>query len=350
MILSARIGGTGDDAAYETESRIACQRQPGKPQDGVLAGAAGADHEYQHPYTPLTGGILTVACLRINPSGNQMQTIRSLRQPGPPHPSRIDCCRGEPHALRFALKAGVTLNEAITAPLVEAGFQCGTVTFRGTALNPFRYVIPGPADNASHVAYFSAPRAPSGTSWIEQGNATFGWADGRPFIHCHAVWAEPDGSRRGGHILPLETIIAEAGEATARGFHTVRIEAKSDPETNFTLFQPYGGSAGRGLVVRVKPNEDIITALETIAGTHGIANAVVRGSLGSLIGARFSDGGQVHDYATEVLVREGHIREGKAALDLLVVDMRGKVHEGWLVRGENPVCITFDIFLESDAA
>jgi predicted DNA-binding protein with PD1-like motif len=275
-----------------------------------------------------------------------METIRSLRQPGPSHPTRIDCRRGEPHALRFPLKPGVTLNEAVTTPLVEAGFQCGTVTFKGTALNPFRYVMPGPADDASHVAYFTAPRAPSGTTVVEQGNATFGWADGKPFIHCHAAWAEPDGSRRGGHILPLETIIAEPGEAIAWGFQTIRIEAKPDPETNFTLFQPFGTSAGRGLVARVKPNEDIISALETIARAHGIANAVVRGSLGSLIGARFTDGGRVDDLATEVLVHEGHIRDGKAALDLLVVDMRGNVHEGWLQRGENPVCITFDIFLE----
>jgi predicted DNA-binding protein with PD1-like motif len=275
-----------------------------------------------------------------------METIRSLRQPGPAHPSRIDVFRGDPHALHFVLKPGLTLNEAVTAPLVESGFQSGTVTFSGTLLNPFRYVMPGPADDESHVAYFTAPRAPTGTTRIEQANATFGWSDGKPFIHCHAAWIEPDGSRRGGHILPLETIIAEPGEAAAWGFHTIRIEATPDPETNFTLFQPSGTVTGRGIVARVKPNEDIIVALETIARTHGIADAVVRGSLGSLIGARFAGGGRVDDHATEVLVREGHIRDGKVALDLLVVDMRGNVHQGWLQRGENPVCITFDIILE----
>ena len=26
--------------------------------------------------------------------------------------------------------------------------------------------------------------------------------------------------------------------------------------------------------------------------------------------------------------------------------MNGEVHEGWLERGENPVCITFDLVLE----
>jgi predicted DNA-binding protein with PD1-like motif len=259
------------------------------------------------------------------------------------HLSRIDCCRGDAVPLRYTLTPGLTLNEAITAPLVQAGLTCGTVVLHDVAVSPFRYVMPGPADDASHVAYFTAPRKPVGLTRIEQANATFGWADGKPFVHCHAVWREPDGRRRGGHIIPMETIVAQPGEATAWGFREIRIEARPDPETNFTLFQPSGGGAGQALVVRVKPNEDIISAMETI----GIRNGIVRGSLGSLTGARFVGGSEVNDHATEVLVREGHIRDGRAALDLLVVDMQGEVHEGWLQGGENPVCITFDLFVEA---
>jgi hypothetical protein len=137
----------------------------------------------------------------------------------------------------------------------------------------------------------------------------------------------------------------------------VRIATSLDPETNFTLFQASefqpsgaGRGAGAGLVARIKPNEDIITSMETIARDNGVGNAVVRGSLGSLIGACFKNGNRVADLATEVLVREGHIRDGKACLDLLVVDMRGQVHAGWLQRGENPVCITFDLFIEEQGA
>ncbi len=272
-----------------------------------------------------------------------MPTMRTLRQPGPVHPNRIDCCRGDSVPLRYKLPPGLTLNEAVTGPLVEAGFQCGTVVIEDLTVGPFRYVMPGPPDDESHVAYFSAPRAPEGLTLVERANVTFGWADGKPFIHCHAVWREADGRRRGGHILPRETVIAAPGEASAWGFRGIKIEAKPDPETNFTLFQPSGGDAGRDLVVRVKPNEDILGALESI----GVRNAMVRGSLGSLIGASFADGGRVGDLATEVLVREGRIRDGVAALDLLVVDTQGEVHEGWLQRGENPVCITFDLFLEA---
>ncbi len=276
-----------------------------------------------------------------------MQTIRSLRQPGPVHPSRIDTFRGDTQILHLRLKPGITLNEAITTPMVEAGFQCGSVTFSGIAVSPFRYVMPGPADDDSHVAYFTAPFSPPGVTRIELASATFGWAEGKPAIHCHAVWIASDGSRRGGHILPLETVVAEPGEATAWGFKTIRVESKPDSETNFTLFQPDGTTTGRDLVARVKPNEDILLALEAIAEAQGIGDAIVRGSLGSLIGARFAGGGQVDDLATEVLVRAGFLRDGKAALDLLVVDMQGRVHEGWLQRGGNPVCITFDLVLEN---
>ncbi len=280
--------------------------------------------------------------------------MRSLQQPGPVHPSRIDSVRGDLTTRHYTLTAGATLNRALTEPLVEAGLQSATITLRGVLLNPFRYVLPAPADDARHVAYFSAPHAPPGTIRIEQANATFGWADGQPLVHCHAVWQEPDGRRRGGHILPHETVVAEPAEATAWGFPTIRIEAAADAETNFTLFQPAGLRAagvstghGRGIVARVKPNQDIISAIETIARTHGITDAIVRGSLGSLIGTRFSNGVCVPDHATEVLVRDGYLRAGTAFLDLLVVDMAGQVHEGPILRGQNPVCITFELGLDS---
>ncbi len=274
--------------------------------------------------------------------------MRTLCHPGPPDPVRIDAIRAEPHALRFTLPAGQTLAQALTAPVVAAGFQCATVTVRDAAVNPFRYVMPNPSPDAAHVAWFSATQAPAGVSRIEQANVTVGWTDGAPSIHCHAVWREPDGQRRGGHILPTETCLSEPTEATAWGFRNVRIETKPDAETNFTLFQPQGEAdpSGHGLVLRVKPNEDILTALETTTHAYGITDATVRGSLGSLVGAQFADGAAVADHATEVLVREGFIRNGRAALDMLVVDMEGRVHDGWLTRADNPVCITFDLFLE----
>lgn len=273
--------------------------------------------------------------------------MRSLLQPGQVHPQRIDSFGVTAQYLTFPLTAGASLLESATAPLVAAGWRGGTLSFAGAAFDPFRYVMPGPPDDASHVAWFSAPRAPAGLTRIEQANATFGWHDGKPFLHCHAVWTEADGARRGGHILPGEAILAASSMVQAWGFTEVAIATSHDAETNFTLLQPSGPSQTRAqaVVARVRPNEDIVSAVETIARIHRIPDATIRGSLGSLIGAQFANGTIVPDDATEVLIRHGAVTDGVAAIDLLAVDGRGHVHEGWLLRDANPVCITFDLLL-----
>jgi predicted DNA-binding protein with PD1-like motif len=273
--------------------------------------------------------------------------MRTLLHSGPVHPRRIDSLGAVARPLTFPLRTGLSLLEAATSPLVDAGWRGGTLTFAGGALDPFRYVMPGPPDDASHVAYFSAPRAPAGTTRIEQANATFGWHDGQPYLHCHAAWAEPDGARRGGHILTGESTVTEPAIVQAWGFSEIEIATSLDRETNFTLFQPFGlsHSDASAVVARVRPNEDIVTAVETVARLHGISNGTIRGSLGSLIGACFKGGTIVPDNATEVLVRGGHVTNGIAAIDLLAIDGKGHVYEGWLEPGENPVCITFDLVL-----
>jgi hypothetical protein len=150
-------------------------------------------------------------------------------------------------------------------------------------------------------------------------------------------------------MLPHDCIVAREMPARAWGFPDIRMATAADPETNFTVFQPSGPSTAgaRGVFARIRPNEDISLATEAIAQRHGLRNATVRGSLGSLIGACFTDGRAVADDATEVLVRRGVLRDGVAELQMLVADMQGDVHEGLLVRGDNPVLITFDLMLES---
>jgi predicted DNA-binding protein with PD1-like motif len=277
--------------------------------------------------------------------------MRTLIQPGPPAAQRIDMATGEPEFLSFVLRAGLTLHDALTGPMAAAGFQGGTIEIEAGALNPFRYVMPGPPDNASHVAYFTAPRAPTGETRLERANATFGWAEGQPFLHCHAVWIESDGARRGGHILPRETVVARETQVRAWGFRTVRIETALERETNFTLFGVAGTMSPnpQAVVGRIKPNQDITLAVEEIARANAMPNAAIRGSLGSLIGAQFTSEA-VNDLATEVLVRRGCVRDGHAELDLIAVDMMGEVHEGRPIRGENPVLITFDIVLDRTPA
>lgn len=275
--------------------------------------------------------------------------MRTLTQPGPAHPLRIESVRTALHPLTFVLQPGSSLTQALTAPLAAAGLRGGTIMFGDGALSPFRYVMPGPPDSDAHVAYFSAPCAPPGETGIERANATFGWQGDRPFVHVHGAWIEADGSRRGGHMLPDDCIVTRQMPARAWGFATAEIVVKPDAETNFSLFQLRGGSVdgARGIAARVRPNQDITLAVEAISRRHGMRDAQVRGSLGSLVGARFTDGRVVEDHATEVLVESGSVRDGIAALDMLVVDMAGRVHEGTLERGQNAVCITFDLALEA---
>ena len=274
--------------------------------------------------------------------------LRTLRQPGPPAARRIEAVRGALTRLRFPVHAGLTLAEALTRPLVEAGLQSATIRLDELALGPFRYVMPAPAPDDSHVAYFSRTHEPPGVSHVEIACATFGWTDGKPVIHCHAVWQEADGRRRGGHILTDQTVVAAPTEARTAGLATVRIETHPDPETNFPLLRPSGTDCpGDGIVARVAPNQDILAAMESVAEQYGVRDAVVRGTLGSLVGAQFADGTVVEDDATEVLVRAGRVRDGRAELDVMAVDMRGEVHEGWLAHGRNAVCITFDLMLDT---
>ena len=273
--------------------------------------------------------------------------MRTLVQPGLADPRRIDSFAGTARRLTFDARAGVSLLEALTAPIVAAGFQSAVLRFAGAAMAPFRYVIPAVADDGAHVAYFSETHAPAGPVAIEQAAATFGWHLGRPFLHCHAIWIEPDGARRGGHILNDESISRGGIAVEAWGFETLRIETREDTETNFPLFQPSRAAPddGHAVLARIKPNEDILSAIEATARAHGIRNATIAGSLGSLVGTHFEDGRVVPGDATEVLVRSGSVRNGMAALDVASVDMAGHVHEGRLKSGENPVCITFDLVL-----
>jgi predicted DNA-binding protein with PD1-like motif len=276
--------------------------------------------------------------------------MRVLRQPGPASAERIESFAARGRHLDFAVQAGLTLNEALTRPLVAAGMTCAALRLADLRLTPFAYVTPHPSPDAAHVAYFSPTRTPQGGAVIKAANATFGWRDGAPFVHCHAAWTEADGACKGGHILPLETIVAESGAATAWGTSDVTIAVEPDAETNFPLFRPrsHATDVGSGMVVaRVRPNADILTALQDVCRRHGLARATVRGSLGSLVGARFADGTVVTDLATEVMVLQGDVTPAGARLKMLVVDMQGGVHRGWLARGLNAVCITFELVLEA---
>lgn len=282
-------------------------------------------------------------------------TLRTIVHPGPVAPQRISAIASAPVALRFTMAAGEAVDAAIAKGFAEAGCLGGFIRFDDGFFSPFSYVMPALSPDASHAAWYSRTFEPGGTVRIRHGCAIVGQRDGKPFVHCHGIWDTQEG-RRMGHMLAPDTVLAEPVEVTGIGVRDATFDSLDDPETNFRLFDPVRlkdgdtqAQKGCVLLARVRPNEDISLALEEIYATHGIVAAKVHG-IGSLNGVRFTDGRYVPSHATEVLIHRGRVEsssgQARAHLNLAVVDIGGDIYEGDIVRGDNPVCVTFELVIE----
>jgi predicted DNA-binding protein with PD1-like motif len=282
--------------------------------------------------------------------------MRRIDHPGPAASERVAAVAGSAVPLRFVLKPGLTVDEAVAAGMKSAGCMGGFVEFQGGRCEPFRYVMPAASSDPRYVAWYSETFEPTGQVNVTRACAIVGIRDGKTFLHCHGVWETGEGQRMGHMLAPL-SVVAEPIEVTGIGFRDVTFEAVPDLETNFTLFEPVRdteadpAAAGNGvLIAKVRPNQDIILAIEDICSRHGIVRANVYG-IGSLNGVRFIDGNRVNSHATEVLIRHGGVEtaDGRAHARLVVdvVDMEGGISSGEIVRGDNPVCVTFELVIEA---
>ena len=129
--------------------------------------------------------------------------IRHIPQPGPVDPVRIESLEGSGQALELVLKPGLSLIDAIAKPLLAAGFEAAAVRLEGGSLMPFTYLIPAASTEPRYAAYYSAPFTPLGETRIEVANVSVGRRDGQPFLHCHGIWVEADGSVAAGTRSPI---------------------------------------------------------------------------------------------------------------------------------------------------
>ena len=283
--------------------------------------------------------------------------MRSIVQPGSPVPERIQWVETRGRAFSFMMEAGLPLLEAARRGFAAQGFASGTLNIEGGALGPFAYVMPALSMTGENAAFYSDTFRPSGVTRLKMAAMTFGRRDGAPFFHCHALWTEADGRVNGGHILPEETVVAEPFEVDAFGIDGALFTAEPDSETNFKLLGPVSATRGeaettrRAFALRLRPNQDFAGALEAFCRAQGIATARLHGGVGSIIGARFTDGRTVEPFATELAVRSGAISHGaggalEAELDIALVDYTGGLAEGRLTRGDNPVLMTMELVLE----
>jgi predicted DNA-binding protein with PD1-like motif len=283
--------------------------------------------------------------------------MRRVEQPGRPALERIQWAEARGRAFSFTLEAGVPLLEAARRGFVREGFAGGALNIKGGALGPFAYVMPALSKTGENAASYSDTVCPAGITRLRLGAMTLGQRNGAPFFHCHALWTEADGRAGGGHILPEETIVAETFEVDAFGLDGAVFAAEPDAETNFKLFGPIPSAAtadkttSPAYALRLRPNQDFASALEAFCGERGITRARLHGGVGSIIGARFTDGRVVEPFATEMVVRSGLIASRadgalEATLDVALVDYLGGLAMGRLVRGDNPVLMTMELVLE----
>jgi predicted DNA-binding protein with PD1-like motif len=284
--------------------------------------------------------------------------MRSIKQPGAPAAERIQWVEVRGRAFAFTLEAGLPLLEAARRGFAAAGFASGTLNMRGGALGPFGYVMPALSKTGENAAFYSDTFRPQGTTQLKLATMTLGSRDGAPFFHCHGLWREADGRSSGGHMLPEETFVAEPFEVEAFGIDGAIFTAEPDPETNFKLFGPVPSegkaaeTTSRAFALRLRPNQDFASSLESFCREHGIARAKIHGGVGSTIGARFADGGVIEPFATELAITSGVIALGavgalEATLDVALIDYTGGIGEGRLVRGDNPVLMTMELVVEA---
>lgn len=115
------------------------------------------------------------------------------------------------------------------------------------------------------------------------------------------------------------------------------------------------GTTGRIVYARVRPNEDLVQGIEKICLLEGIRRCFLRGSLGSLNDACVSLSDEtVHllrGPAVEVVGISGEVRpdaDGNPVAHVtgVLAEPSGRICGGRFVRGQNPVCVTFEIVLE----
>lgn len=114
------------------------------------------------------------------------------------------------------------------------------------------------------------------------------------------------------------------------------------------------GSLGRIAVVRIRPNEDLVTAVEAACREHRLAQAIVRTAVGSLVDCVLEAGERTVEIVgpgIEILTLTGEVRSergGNPEADLrgAIADGQARVYGGRFKRNANPVCITVELVLQ----
>lgn len=279
---------------------------------------------------------------------------RRIAHPGPITPERFRAVGCRAYPVTLTVRPGTSANKAIADAFAELGFEGGYVRLKDVPMKRLHYVMPAAAPDDAHAAWYSETFSMPGGTIIDAG-LHMGRRDSVPFSHCHGSWKSAESVISMGHLLPFESEFAVETSLEALALDGAILDVQKDEETNFPLFTPIAQqrrknvSGFRALLCTVRPNTDICTTLEEVSAQFGLREAEVNG-IGSLIGADYEDGTSLSAYASEILVKVGRIDAAvpgcrKAMLDIAMVDLTTRITGGRLVRGTNPVCVTFELLL-----
>src|SRR5690606_15418645 len=99
-----------------------------------------------------------------------LRHMRTIRQPGPASPERVQWAQARGQRLTLELKPGQMLLDAISEAFAAQGFGSGVLRLpAGLALSPFAYVMPALSQTSEHAAFYSETFRPEGVARIETG-------------------------------------------------------------------------------------------------------------------------------------------------------------------------------------
>ena len=300
--------------------------------------------------------------------------MRSILHPGNPNPDKIQALAGFVESATALIQPGQSFLRALVDALAPFNTNSAVLRIKNGAFEPFCYVMPALSQSPDHAVYFSERYDVTGKVKLESATVTYGIRNAQPWLHCHAVWVEPDGTRRCGHLLPDDIQVAEPIEASVSILREVAFSVEPDEETNFSLFVPviaqpvqtnhadrhteHAEQSAPAIqyvyALRLSPNIDVCSALEEFCQSKQISRATILGGVGSTVGAAFEDGRVVEPFVTEMLISQGTVHTDSnnqliAEIDISMVDYKGGMSAGRLKRGENPVLVTFELVLAIDS-
>ncbi|MER7395263.1 DUF296 domain-containing protein [Streptomyces sp. NPDC000151] len=264
----------------------------------------------------------------------------------------------------------VRLIDALADAAHRLGVDSAQVELLSGTLGPVHYCIPAECPDGSKAVGFSATRTSSGPVSVLAASATLGRRDGAPFMHCHAAWLNADGVVRAGHLWPETTVGQVPPHAVIHPLPGVHNRNADDPETLLPVFTPHRGTAqtptsGRRVAMsRLLPGEDVRAAADAICVEAGFRRAVIRASVGSLVGPTFRRSDRLYPAVgaepvtvvggpcTEVMALFGEAGpdvDSDAPLHAIAVDSDGAVHGGVVDTANSPVAVTVEVLVIEDA-